>query len=136
VKRKQIEVASVQLEKALRLFQGKDYVCSLTLAGAAEEILGKLAQEEGLRTALDEEADLVMAMKWLPPGAKARKQYIAFLNLPRNSLKHRISDPASIIPSKWQTAAADMLHRACLNYRRATGDFPSSETFHRFLQTT
>jgi len=136
VKNKQLEVASVQLERALHLFQEGDHVCALTLAGAAEEILGKLVQEAGLKTALDEEADLVMAMKWLPPGEKSRKQYIAFLNFPRNSLKHRITDPAKIMPSKWESVAANMLHRACLNYRRATGDFPSSDAFYHFFRNT
>ena len=36
-----LEVATRQLDAAIRLFLEDDYLSSLTLAGAAEEILGK-----------------------------------------------------------------------------------------------
>ena len=49
-----VEVARVQLDRALLLFLSKaDYISAITLAGAAEEILGKLAEQSGQPHALD-----------------------------------------------------------------------------------
>ncbi|CAN7782384.1 hypothetical protein LJR296_008107 [Cupriavidus necator] len=50
---KKLEVATVQLDAAIRLFLERDYLSSLTLAGAAEEILGKLSSRAGLDNAVD-----------------------------------------------------------------------------------
>jgi len=48
-----IEIAQCQLEMALKIyFEDGDYISALTLAGAAEEILGKKAKESGVRNAL------------------------------------------------------------------------------------
>ncbi|MBK8384257.1 MAG: hypothetical protein IPL11_00655 [Candidatus Accumulibacter sp.] len=41
------EVAVRQLDQAIRLFLEGDLLSSLTLAGAAEEILGKLCERAG-----------------------------------------------------------------------------------------
>ncbi|MFM0742254.1 hypothetical protein PQQ51_33975, partial [Paraburkholderia xenovorans] len=48
-----LEVATLQLDMAIRLFLERDYVSSLTLAGAAEEILGKLSKRAKLDNAVD-----------------------------------------------------------------------------------
>lgn len=48
-----LQVATVQLDAAIRLFFDGDYVSSLTLAGAAEGILGALSQRAGLPNAVD-----------------------------------------------------------------------------------
>ena len=42
-----LDVAVHQLNVAIRLFLDGDYLASLTLAGAAEEILGKLCERAG-----------------------------------------------------------------------------------------
>jgi len=47
-------IALTQLETAIRLyFEGDDYFSAITLAGAAEEILGKLVTEKGLDNSLE-----------------------------------------------------------------------------------
>ena len=47
------QVAEHQLERALRLFlDERDYVSAITLAGASEEILGRLLAKEGKEHAL------------------------------------------------------------------------------------
>lgn len=50
-----IDLAIEQLETALFLFlEHKNYVSALTLAGAAEEILGKAAKIKGIENSLQE----------------------------------------------------------------------------------
>ena len=49
-----LDIAERQLERAIVLFlDDKDYVSALTLAGAAEEILGKLLNKAGKEHWLD-----------------------------------------------------------------------------------
>ncbi len=47
-------IALRQLETALHLyFEGEDYYSVITLAGASEELLGKLSRKDGNDTALE-----------------------------------------------------------------------------------
>jgi hypothetical protein len=48
-----LEVASRQLNVAVRFFLDGDYLSSLTLAGAAEEILGVLSRRAGNTNAVE-----------------------------------------------------------------------------------
>ena len=48
-----LQVAVHQLDVAIRLFLEDDYLSSLTLAGAAEEILGKLCERAGLPVSME-----------------------------------------------------------------------------------
>jgi hypothetical protein len=52
VKLTKLEAATRQLDTAIRLFFEGDYLSSLTLAGAAEEILGSLSRRAGKQTAI------------------------------------------------------------------------------------
>ena len=59
----QIGAAKAQLETAITLYLDKnDYFSSATLAGAAEEIFGKLLESNGLSNSLSNEADLLMSL--------------------------------------------------------------------------
>jgi hypothetical protein len=80
-------VAFVQLETAIRLFlDDKNYLCAITLAGAAEEIFGTYAKR------LNEET----AYNWLCNGLQEGLKYSLakkeigqkFINYHRNELKH------------------------------------------------
>lgn len=48
------DIAIIQLVKAIELFVIEQFIPSITLAGAAEEILGKLLQERGEVPVLEE----------------------------------------------------------------------------------
>jgi len=89
-----LEVASHQLRVAITLFLTGDYLCSLTLAGAAEEILGKLSERAGLPVAVDEITkyhadDIDDAI----PGSQRKKVLMNILNNGRNQVKHA-NDPS------------------------------------------
>ena len=47
-----IDIALIQLRTAVQLYNKRDYVSSLTLAGASEEILGQIAKNKSGTNAL------------------------------------------------------------------------------------
>jgi hypothetical protein len=83
------EVAVRQLDAAIRLFLEGDYLSSLTLAGAAEEILGKLCEREGKSVAIE----AIIAFHWKDTDAALtdkvrRKTLLEIMNGARNAAKH------------------------------------------------
>jgi hypothetical protein len=84
-----LQVATRQLGVAIDLFLSGDYLCSLTLAGAAEEILGKLSGRAGKPVAVDEivqfhDDDIDAAI----PEGQRRSSLLSVLNRGRNQAKH------------------------------------------------
>jgi len=115
-----LEIARSQLETALQLFQdGKDLFSVITLAGAAEEILGKLLKERGQRNALEttERAavDMYRQMFGEETGAK---QFAERANRARNALKHHGQGQPRLVTLDPLEEATDMLDRAVTNYWR------------------
>ncbi|MES2103622.1 MAG: hypothetical protein V4634_06340 [Pseudomonadota bacterium] len=88
-----LEAAKHQLAVAIQLFFYEDYLSSLTLAGAAEEILGKLSMRAGKPVAVDEitryHADDVDAA--ILEGQR-KAVLLGILNRGRNQAKHA-NDP-------------------------------------------
>jgi hypothetical protein len=88
-----LDVATHQLQVAILLFLSGDLICSLTLAGAAEEILGKLSERAGMPVAVDEitrhHADDIDDVL---PEAERRRVLLKILNTGRNQVKHA-NDP-------------------------------------------
>lgn len=84
-----LEVASHQLNVAIRLFLEGDYLSSLTLAGAAEEILGQLSRRAGKTVAVES----IVAYHWQDTDPtlsdpKRKEAIMEVLNRGRNQVKH------------------------------------------------
>lgn len=111
-------VAREQLETAIRLFEeGHDFFSVITLAGAADEILGKLAKEAGASSSLDSLTAAAVAIhqhlfqepgdaKWIADRA----------NRARNALKHLNTAQGRTVTLDPVEEAIDMLDRAITNY--------------------
>jgi hypothetical protein len=41
-----IECGRIQLKTAIKLFHQKNYICSITLSGAANDVFGKIAEKK------------------------------------------------------------------------------------------
>lgn len=92
VKLMKLEVAVHQLDVAIRLFLEGDYLSSLTLAGAAEEILGRLSEKAGLPVAIKEIANFHRSdIDPAIPASKQDKTVADILNKARNAAKHIIN---------------------------------------------
>jgi hypothetical protein len=111
-------VAREQLETAISLFEeGRDLLSVITLAGAADEILGKLVTEAGGVSSLANLQAAALAIhqhlfqepgdaKWIADRA----------NRARNSLKHLDTDEGRTVTLDPAEEATDMLDRAITNY--------------------
>ncbi len=115
-----LKIAKYQLEKAIQLFlEESDFVCSVTLAGASEEILGKLLETKGETPELkecakqcEEDAEDIIDANY------KEKDFVSISNYFRNGFKH-YNEGESIVFSGW--APVEMLNRAITNYFRLTG---------------
>lgn len=125
------EVAAHQLERALRLFLDEnDYVCAITLAGASEEILGKLLEKSCQEYALGSFVKACVTIgksihgKEWPP-----KKFVTMSNEFRDSLKHITDGQVVTVPKE---AAVEILDRAIENYWRLTAE--KTPLMHRFME--
>ena len=129
-------IALRQLETALRLyFEGEDYYSVITLAGAAEEILGKLLicrGDENSLSALKRAAAAVheVFLSQTPKDSEISER----ANAARNAMKHWSPDKPKVIEFDVREEAKDMLNRATDNYYDLTGSF--SPLMTRFQEET
>jgi hypothetical protein len=101
----------------LRLFrEGDDYFSVLTLAGAAEEILGKLLRSSGRQNSLDDlTSGAVLVYKHLFGEEAGAKEFAIRANRARNASKH-LDAGGPTITLDIRDEAKDMLIRAIDNY--------------------
>jgi hypothetical protein len=106
-----LDAASSQLRLAWQLFEDGQYVAALTLAGAAEEIMGRLVQ----RGVSDELPSLEFVKGYLAALGKSEDEVNA-RNVARNWVKHAgSSDPPSLPNHVLFASAGEMLGRAVHN---------------------
>lgn len=133
------DIALRQLETALRLFdEGHDYYSVVTLAGAADEILGRLLESRGGVSALvslTKAAAAIHVKVHGPPGDE--KAFVDRANLARNALKHLNAGGADRVFLDIREEAADMLDRAISNHWALTPSMtPAMEVFERARRAT
>ena len=126
-----LEVAEIQLERALRLFLDEaDYVSAITLAGASEEILGKLLEQQGKPHSLGSLIDACVEIgRVVHKEEWSRKEFADIANYFRNGLKH-YTDGRSITISR--EVAIEILDRAIDNLWELT--CTESANIRRFME--
>lgn len=126
------EIATRQLAHPLDLYLSRgDLVCAITLAGAAEEILGKLAESAGHVPSLRRSSLRKVALfKAIFPRNKEPTigEFFKLSNKPRNMMRHLLRDPIAHIDLEYE--AGKLLKRAVENYRLAVG--PKTPKMRRF----
>ena len=128
------DLALNQLETALRLFfDGRDFASVITLAGAADEIFGKLLFAEGKESSLETLKVAVVKIHEKLYGEPGDPKQIANrANFAKNSLKHWDVGQPVIIKFDLEQEAKDMLARAIDNYWLLKEDLsPNMERFQR-----
>ena len=111
------DIAITQLKKAIQLFQEKEYICAVTLAGAAEEILGKIAKKRSTTKALEGELHFWNQLSDIVGKSKPdKKKVIEVLNRTRNELKHNDLGENIIIEADLEIEAQCLIDRAIRNY--------------------
>ncbi len=115
-----IELAKEQLEIALEMFlKRRSFVSALTLAGAAEEILGKALIQRGEKTTLQHECPLIEPVESLFRKTKyGWGEFIEKKNRARNAAKHMKDKSEATITADLEDEALWMIVRACDNHTR------------------
>lgn len=117
--------ACAQIERAISLYETGDYLCALTLAGAAEEMLGSKLRSRGGKPVLSQEASATATIRvQLEPDAgshaELKRQHIYDANEARNWLKHSTTGKDRIYTDPLlfdaRASAHEMLDRALRNY--------------------
>jgi len=111
-------IALEQLETALQLyFERESYLSVITLAGAAEEILGRLARSRGIDNSLEALKKAAGAIHQHLYGEQIESKSIAVrANYARNKLKHVGVTEETLVTLDEKQEAIDMLIRAIDNY--------------------
>lgn len=152
----QFDYAYEQFNDSCRLFLDKHYKSALTLAGAAEEIWGKLIEKNNKSSTKNTNAyeDLKLFLIKSYEEKKREKPCKYFLNDvhdvlngPRNFAKHFMGDQSGKIKNTFNSrnyilellekepaeCAESMICRALLNYYKFLGRLPDSKEFRQFL---
>ena len=125
-------VALRQLETALRLYsEREDYYSVITLAGASEEVSGKLLKENNPENALDSlKKDVSVVHEALFDEDLAEKEISERANWVRNLLKHWSPGQPKVFEFDAPEEAKDMLTRAIDNYYELNGNLtPAMQRF-------
>ncbi|WP_195761775.1 hypothetical protein [Burkholderia pseudomallei] len=126
---RRIDLALAQLDAALRLFlECHAFAAVITLAGAAEEILGKEVGRCGLQIARDRRLN-----GYAPRDRKAAADE---LNRVRNALKHFGDLDEPEFTADLEETARWMLERACENAYQLGLEVPRSAAFGAWYHAT
>jgi len=134
-----LDVAIAQLETALEPYLSNGCRISVTtLAGAAEEILGRYLEIEKEETALAETVRIVCLLHKKRCGTTPEPKLIKKrANLAKNSFKHMDLEGDFDIAVDVEEEASDMLNRAVDNYWKLTKCLtPIMERYEEFRRTS
>ena len=116
------EVARIQLFEAISLFTEEKFIPSITLAGAAEEIFGKILHIKGELSVIKESTKAIENLRletgFLFMEGKSEREMLDDWNFTRNSLKHLIGPVEEPITLNLCDEAYWMIKRALLNAKR------------------
>lgn len=117
-----LDIAVTQLEIAIELFfNNGSLIAVTTLAGAAEEILGRYLESKGEETALSERVRIVCFLHKKRCGMSPKHKPIKMrANLAKNSFKHMDLENDFEINIDVKDEATDMRNRAIDNYWKLT----------------
>jgi hypothetical protein len=116
----QVALAAEQLDAAIEMFltQRSD-VSALTLAGAAEEILGRAVKRAGGQNAMQQAYEAsALTHRYLHRNELKWQDFADGENYARNAAKHLLRDEDRSVVANLQRAAMWMIVRACANYDR------------------
>lgn len=127
------DIALEQLTVAIGFYlQRKHPVAALTLAGAAEEILGKQCEAQRKEPSIRRRAEATRALYtflWPHRMTPAGKVFVDRRNLARNQAKH--NDTGAPVTFNWNREAEQMITRGIENYRALVGR--ETPAMRRFL---
>lgn len=120
-----LELAEIQLNRAIKLLvHDGDVVSSITLSGAADDIIWKSLQKTGVNSQLTEVEEQVAAWCKSNETPFNKTTFRKEMHIFRTELKHLETDFSSEkIPVPIEVAI-ETIDRCCENFRRLMGRYP------------
>ena len=133
------EVAITQLTQSIELFLRQNFICSLTLAGAADAILAGLLESEGQKPSHEVSYDLLRTFRAvldLDPEIEQQSKSSIFKawNSGRNTLKHHNQDDGIEFEMNDCDEAYWMIRRALRNAAALGLDVLNKDQFDTWVQ--
>ncbi|EGQ8136932.1 hypothetical protein MZJ28_001458 [Vibrio parahaemolyticus] len=126
-----VNLSIEQLEMAIDLFLSKkSFVSALTLAGAAEEVLGQAVKRRGEENSLQEQYRIAKSTNWITPAKSWADFTTRNKNKVRNAVKHLAEKDNIEFVADIEDEALWMIVRATDNYRRL--GFDDTDRMHEF----
>lgn len=131
------DIAKAQLVKAIELFVTEQFIPSITLGGAAEEIFGRLLERRGKKPVLEESFAAIQKIRDLIGlnlmEGKNKTETIAVWNKARNSLKHHGRADEDFVVLNTCDEAYWMIKRALANAKRLGVGIPNEVEFKNWV---
>ena len=129
------DIAVKQLKAAARHYNEGDYVCSITLSGAAEEILGRIAKKRTKTNQLEGEVNYLRSVYDYFSGQKpSDKELIQKINKVKNELKHNDSGDNEWVDADFENEAALLFVKAMKNYFDCYKEFPHDKVARNLFE--
>ena len=128
-----IDIALVQLRTSIQLYNKNNFIASITLAGAAEEILGKVTEKQsGVNSLLEDKLWLDQIADWLNKPRSSLKNIAKSRNRLKNELKHNDAGENVVINEDFRFEAETHIINSIRNYELITGEIPKDRVIRRF----
>jgi hypothetical protein len=113
------EIAQTQLKEAIALFLDEKFLCAITLAGAAEEVLARLLNAAGEQSVVEESVEAIQRIREETGLAimdnRPKKEIFNAWNNARNTIKHHNEKAEETVTINLFDEAYWMIKRALAN---------------------
>lgn len=113
------EIAQTQLKEAIALFLDEKFLCAITLAGAAEEVLARLLNAQGEKSVVEQSFEAIQNLRDVTKlkvmENRPKKEIFNIWNNARNTLKHHSEKSDETITINLFDEAYWMIKRALAN---------------------
>ena len=113
------EIAQTQLKEAIALFLDEKFLCAITLAGAAEEVLARLLNVADEKSVVEESVESIQRLRETTGLAimenRSKKEIFNLWNNARNTIKHHNENSEENVTINLFDEAYWMIKRALAN---------------------
>lgn len=131
------EIAKTQLNEAISLFLAGKYLCSITLAGAAEEVFARLLNSRGRQSAVETSFQMIQKLReqtgLAVMGEKPKNEIFNEWNSARNTLKHHGKEGEEAITINLFDEVYWMIKRALINAKMLNESIHSELDFENWV---
>lgn len=136
------EIARIQLVEAINQFLQENWICAITLAGAAEAVLAGILGKKGLNSVVEDATKAIECIRGMsdvqgyalnPMQGKTDNAIYNKWNEARNHLKHHDKKEQSTVKLNLFDEAYWMIKRALVNANKANVSISNEQEFENWI---